>query len=344
MPAVDDPQAILKRRPRWLAFATIGWNTIEGVVAVPAGAVPGSSALIRFGLDSTVEVGAVGDRARVPRWCRRGTRAPGAPIHRCVPLRARCLHHCRRRPRPSHRSEGRQIGRRRWPRRPGLLVMPLLARAEHKTGERPGSRALIAGSAKNATSVSLAAILLVGLLLRATVGCAWADPPSRARHRRPRGPRRPRGVARRGLPDGRPTARSVANGDCIVLVLNIGIVADEVLRRRRRRALATAGPCAVEHDHVRCRRPQPRHDGPGHARSPSQHPFRSAPPSARSNAHDSDSVTGITTHWRSPNTAGTGRARKPRGVNGQRNTSAGMVTDTADDASVAHAGPCVATS
>lgn len=55
--------------------------------------------------------------------------------------------------------------------------MPLLARAERKTGERPGSRALIAGSAKNATSVSLFAILLVGLLLRTTVGWTWADPP-----------------------------------------------------------------------------------------------------------------------------------------------------------------------
>ena len=45
-------------RQKWLAAATIGWNTIEGVVAIAAGVVAGSASLIGFGLDSGIEVSA----------------------------------------------------------------------------------------------------------------------------------------------------------------------------------------------------------------------------------------------------------------------------------------------
>jgi divalent metal cation (Fe/Co/Zn/Cd) transporter len=49
-------RAVLNRRSRWLAYATGGYNLIEGVVAIAAGAVASSTALFGFGLDSFVEV------------------------------------------------------------------------------------------------------------------------------------------------------------------------------------------------------------------------------------------------------------------------------------------------
>jgi hypothetical protein len=39
----------------WSAWATVAWNTIEGVIAISAGAVASSVALIGFGIDSFVE-------------------------------------------------------------------------------------------------------------------------------------------------------------------------------------------------------------------------------------------------------------------------------------------------
>jgi len=44
------------RRGRRLEYFTIGWNTLEGLVAVVAGAVAGSVSLVGFGIDSFIEV------------------------------------------------------------------------------------------------------------------------------------------------------------------------------------------------------------------------------------------------------------------------------------------------
>jgi len=46
------------QRARWLNAATIGWNAIEGVVAVTAGLAAGSVSLVAFGFDSAIEVSA----------------------------------------------------------------------------------------------------------------------------------------------------------------------------------------------------------------------------------------------------------------------------------------------
>jgi hypothetical protein len=49
-------RAVLHRRIWLLVAATIGYNVVEAVVAITAGAVASSTALIGFGLDSVVEV------------------------------------------------------------------------------------------------------------------------------------------------------------------------------------------------------------------------------------------------------------------------------------------------
>ena len=46
----------LYRRVRWIVTATITYNVIEAVVAITAGTVASSAALVGFGLDSIVEV------------------------------------------------------------------------------------------------------------------------------------------------------------------------------------------------------------------------------------------------------------------------------------------------
>ncbi|RWR13227.1 cobalt transporter, partial [Microbacterium enclense] len=52
----DDRKHTLQRRIRWIVTATIAYNLIEAVVAITAGTVASSAALIGFGLDSTIEV------------------------------------------------------------------------------------------------------------------------------------------------------------------------------------------------------------------------------------------------------------------------------------------------
>jgi hypothetical protein len=54
-PALDR-RAVLARRVRWLVAATITYNVVEAVVAITAGTVASSTALVGFGLDSVVEV------------------------------------------------------------------------------------------------------------------------------------------------------------------------------------------------------------------------------------------------------------------------------------------------
>jgi divalent metal cation (Fe/Co/Zn/Cd) transporter len=46
----------LHRRALWLEYITVGWNVVEAVVAIGAGIIAGSVALIGFGADSAIEV------------------------------------------------------------------------------------------------------------------------------------------------------------------------------------------------------------------------------------------------------------------------------------------------
>jgi hypothetical protein len=46
----------LHRRALWIEYVTVGWNVVEAVVAIGAGVIAGSVALIWFGADSAIEV------------------------------------------------------------------------------------------------------------------------------------------------------------------------------------------------------------------------------------------------------------------------------------------------
>ena len=72
-PLTDDRRAVLHRRIRWIVAGTITYNVIEAAIALAAGTVASSSALIGFGVDSIVEVlsaaaVACWARSAAPEW------------------------------------------------------------------------------------------------------------------------------------------------------------------------------------------------------------------------------------------------------------------------------------
>lgn len=175
-------RAGLVRRGQKLAWFTIAWNALEGIAGIAAGIAAGSIALIGFGVDSYVEVFA----GSVILWRlskeRHGAQVSAAAERRAVRLIAVTflllaagvgVESVRRlasgdRPDESWFGVGLAIV--------SLVVMPLLARAKRRVGERLGSRAVTADATETMLCVWLSAILLVGLGANALLGWWWADP------------------------------------------------------------------------------------------------------------------------------------------------------------------------
>lgn len=166
----------LGRRAVWLEWATIGWNSVEAVVSITAGVVAGSVALVGFGLDSIVEVTAAG----VVLWElngvarereRRALRLIGLSF---FALAAYVVAEAVRDLVMGDEAAESPVGI--VMAGCSLLVMPFLARAKRRTGQRLHRHALEADAAETALCAWLSAILLAGLLLNATVGWWWADP------------------------------------------------------------------------------------------------------------------------------------------------------------------------
>ena len=53
--AIADLRPLNLKRGLHLEYLTVGWNVVEGIIAVAAGIAAGSIALIGFGVDSFVE-------------------------------------------------------------------------------------------------------------------------------------------------------------------------------------------------------------------------------------------------------------------------------------------------
>jgi divalent metal cation (Fe/Co/Zn/Cd) transporter len=168
-------------RGRRVEYFTIAWNSLEGLLAVAAGAVAGSISLVGFGIDSFIEVtsGAVllwrmsvdEDVHRRERNEKRALRIVGvcflglAAYIACESARDLLA---KRPPEPSV---------------PGivlacasLIVMPLLSKAKRKVGYELGSAAMHADAKQTEFCTYLSAVLLLGLLLNRFFGWWWADP------------------------------------------------------------------------------------------------------------------------------------------------------------------------
>jgi divalent metal cation (Fe/Co/Zn/Cd) transporter len=179
---VQDLSAAPDRRRRQrtalgLAWATIAWNTVEAVVAIVAGAVASSIALVGFGLDSTVEVLS----ASVIVW--QMTRdVPEDREEQALRLIAvsffalagyvtvQAVFDLASRSEPDTSMVGIALAAL------SLVVMPLLAGLKRRNGRCLGSSSVVADSNQTLLCTYLSVVLLVGLLLNATVSWWWADP------------------------------------------------------------------------------------------------------------------------------------------------------------------------
>lgn len=176
MTAVTAVRAALVRRGRLLAGLTIGWNAIEGVIAVGAGISASSLALVGFGLDSFIEVFA----GAVVLWHLRGLsdereqRALRLIAASFFFLAAYVTIEAVRDLIMGEEAGESALGA--GLAAVSLLVMPALAWGKRRTGQALGDAVVVADSAETALCSYLSAVLLAGLLLNATVGWWWADP------------------------------------------------------------------------------------------------------------------------------------------------------------------------
>ncbi len=163
------------RRGRKLEFFTVGWNSLEAVVAISAGVFAGSVALVGFGVDSVIESlsGAVllwrlfaGEHRE--QLALKLVGASFLVLAAYVAFDAGKSLLLREPPDESYIGIGLAIL--------SLLVMPVLARAKRQVAANLNSRALAADARQTDICVYLSAILLVGLALNALFGWWWADP------------------------------------------------------------------------------------------------------------------------------------------------------------------------
>ncbi|MEV4712303.1 cation transporter [Micromonospora sp. NPDC049374] len=172
-----DRRAVLSRRSLWLAYATAGYNLLEGLVAIAAGAAASSTALIGFGLDSFVEVSSAAVliwqfRSRVPEDRERlALRLIGLSF---FALAAWVSFDAGRSLLGGGEADASPVGIGLAVA--SLIVMPLLVAAKRRTGRELGSATVMADSTQTLLCTYLSAVLLVGLLLNALWGWSWADP------------------------------------------------------------------------------------------------------------------------------------------------------------------------
>ena len=196
-PLTADRRAALGRRSLHLAYATAGYNLLEGVIAVTAGAAASSTALLGFGLDSFIEVSS----ALVVIWQFR-SRIPQARERRALRLIAVSFFALAawisvdavRALLGAGEAEPSPVGI--GIAAVSVVVMPLLVWVKRRTGRELGSATVVADATQSLLCTWLSAILLVGLLANTLFGWSWADPVAGADHRRCRRPRRCRSVAR----------------------------------------------------------------------------------------------------------------------------------------------------
>lgn len=170
-------RTVLSRRIRLFVGATITYNVIEAVVAIGAGAVASSSALIAFGLDSIIEV----TSAAAVAWQFAG-RDPEAREKTALrfiafsffALAAFVAVDAVRALTTGAEAEHSTVGI--ILAAVSLIVMPTLSLAQRRAGRELGSRSAVADSKQTLLCAYLSGVLLLGLLLNSILGWSWADP------------------------------------------------------------------------------------------------------------------------------------------------------------------------
>lgn len=181
--AADDDQQRLHTRAIWLEVFTITWNVVEACVAVGAGIVAGSTALIAFGADSLIEVTSA--VALLWRLLRAGPRAGSEDCSRAertalylvsgtffllaVYVSVQSVSALLIQTAPEVSVVGLVLAVL------SVLIMPVLAYVKQRTGRNLGSRALQADSVETWVCSNLSFTLLAGIGLYAAFDWWWAD-------------------------------------------------------------------------------------------------------------------------------------------------------------------------
>ncbi len=178
---MDAARSIAVTRGRNLEYLTIGWNSLEALIALASGVIAGSIALVGFGFDSVIEVssGAIlvwrlhadHDAARREHVEKLALRLVGISFYLLAAyVTYDALVSLIRFVPPERSYTGIVLAAL------SLVVMPMLARAKRQVAATIQSRALAADSRQTDICAYLSAILLGGLLLNALAGWWWADP------------------------------------------------------------------------------------------------------------------------------------------------------------------------
>jgi len=170
-------QQALLARGRKLEYLTIAWNALEAAVALLAGVLSGSIALVGFGLDSVIETVSAAIllwRLGVEKDSERRERIAQRLVGACFILLATYIgfdsaHALWAGVQPERSILGVAIAVA------AVIVMPLLGRAKRRIAAQLGSGALHSDSRQADFCAWLSAILLVGLLLNWLLGWWWAD-------------------------------------------------------------------------------------------------------------------------------------------------------------------------
>jgi divalent metal cation (Fe/Co/Zn/Cd) transporter len=171
----------LIQRSRRLNYATLTYNSLEGVLSIGAGLLAGSILLVGFGTDSLIELtaGAAAlwrlsadlNPARRERVEQQTLRLIGLCfLALAVYVSLEAFRALVGRTAPEQSPLGIGIAAA------SLLVMPFLARAKRIVAAQLGSGALAAEAKQTLICTYLSAILLVGLALNTLWGWWWADP------------------------------------------------------------------------------------------------------------------------------------------------------------------------
>ena len=167
------------RKAKWLSWASLAYMALEGLVAVIAGLVAGSIALVGFGLDSAIEGFAsvvivwrfTGSRTLSHRAEERAQKLVAVQFFVLAPYVAL--------------ESGRALLTGDHPdvslvgialATSSLVVMPALGRAKQRLGDQMGSSATASEGKQNLLCAYLAAAVLVGLVGNALLGAWWLDP------------------------------------------------------------------------------------------------------------------------------------------------------------------------
>ena len=170
---------IRRRQAIRLEYFTIGWNSLEAVVALFAGWLAGSIALVGFGLDSIIETAS--GAALLWRLRQRGDFEAAAESRALrfvgltfFALAAYVTYESVRDLRGGQHAEESLLGIALAA--VSLIVMPLLGRAKRRLARQLNSRALAADGMETYLCSYLSFALLLGLGANAWLGWWWADP------------------------------------------------------------------------------------------------------------------------------------------------------------------------